>query len=69
MARDAKSQQQGSKNTISESRARAPRNVVGVQAGKWGTKALGEAIFISMLATAQRIPIQRLSPKNKGALP
>jgi hypothetical protein len=40
-----------------------------IQAGKRDTKAFQEAIFISMLAAAQRIHIQRLSPKKKGALP
>jgi hypothetical protein len=35
-----------------------------IQAGKWDTKAFQEAVFISV-----QIPIQRLSPKNKGALP
>jgi hypothetical protein len=40
-----------------------------IQAGKWDTKALQEATFINTPAGAQRIPIQRLSPENKGALP
>jgi hypothetical protein len=39
-----------------------------IQAGKWDTKAFQEAIFISVLAVAQQIPIQRVSPENKGAL-
>jgi hypothetical protein len=33
------------------------------------TKAFQDAVFISVLAAAQQIHIQRLSPKNKGALP
>jgi hypothetical protein len=40
-----------------------------IQAEKWDTKAFQEAISISMLAAAQQVPIQRLSPKNKGDLP
>jgi hypothetical protein len=36
---------------------------------KWDTKAFQKAIFIIVLAVAQQIHIQRLSPKNKGALP
>jgi hypothetical protein len=40
-----------------------------IQAGKLDTKAFQEVIFISVPAAAQRIPIQRLSSKNKGALP
>jgi hypothetical protein len=39
-----------------------------IQAGKWDTKPFQETGFITMLAGAQWIPIQRLSPKNKGAL-
>jgi hypothetical protein len=40
-----------------------------IQAGKPDTKALREAVFVSMpAAAAQQIPIQRLSPENKGAL-
>jgi hypothetical protein len=37
--------------------------------GNQDTKAFQEAIFISVLAVDQWIPIQRLSPENKGALP
>jgi hypothetical protein len=33
------------------------------------TKAFQEAIFISVLAAAQQIHIQSLSPENKGVLP
>jgi DMSO reductase anchor subunit len=40
-----------------------------IQAGKQDTKAFGEAMFISMLAVTQWIPIQRLSPENTEALP
>jgi hypothetical protein len=40
-----------------------------MQAGKQDTKAFHEAIFISMPSVAQWIPIQRLSPENKRALP
>jgi hypothetical protein len=40
-----------------------------IQAGKWDTKSFQEAIIIIILETAQRIPIQRLSIENKGALP
>jgi hypothetical protein len=39
-----------------------------VQAGKWDTKTFQEAIFISVLAAAQQIPIQSLSPENRAAL-
>jgi hypothetical protein len=39
-----------------------------IQAGNQDTKAFQEAIFISRPAAAQWIPIQRLSPENKGAL-
>jgi hypothetical protein len=35
----------------------------------WDTKAFQEAIFISMLAVAQQIHIQRLSPESKGVSP
>jgi hypothetical protein len=38
-----------------------------IQAGKQDSKAFQDAMFISILATAQWIHIQRLSPKNKGA--
>jgi hypothetical protein len=38
-----------------------------IQAGK--REAFGEVKFISILASAQQIHIQRLSSKNKGALP
>jgi hypothetical protein len=40
-----------------------------IQAGKWDTEAFQEAIFINVLAAALQIPIQRLSPENKGTLP
>jgi hypothetical protein len=40
-----------------------------IQAGKQNTKAFWEALFIRVLAAAQQIHIQRLSPKNKEALP
>jgi hypothetical protein len=40
-----------------------------IQAGKWDTRAFWEAIFMSVLAVAQWIPIQRLSLVNRGALP
>jgi hypothetical protein len=33
------------------------------------TKAFQEAVFISVLAAAQQIHIQRLSPENKGVSP
>jgi hypothetical protein len=36
------------------------------QVETWDTKAFQEAVFISVLAAAQLIHIQRLSPKNKG---
>jgi hypothetical protein len=39
------------------------------QARKPDTKVFQETIFINMLAVAQQIPTQRLSHKNKGALP
>jgi hypothetical protein len=35
----------------------------------WDTKAFQEAIVFSLLAAAQQIHIQRLSPENKGASP
>jgi hypothetical protein len=40
-----------------------------IEAGKQDTKAFQEAMFISVRAAAQQIHIQRLSPKNKRALP
>jgi hypothetical protein len=41
-----------------------------IQARKWDTtKALPKAMFIRMPAVAQWFHIQRLSPKNKEALP
>jgi hypothetical protein len=40
-----------------------------IQAGKWDSKPFQEAVFISVLAEDQWIPIQMLSPKNKGFLP
>jgi hypothetical protein len=40
-----------------------------IHAGKWDTKAFLEAMFISVPVVAQQIPIQKLSPENKGALP
>jgi hypothetical protein len=40
-----------------------------IQVGKQDTKAFQEEIFISVLASAQQIHIQRLSPENKGASP
>jgi hypothetical protein len=40
-----------------------------IQTGKRDTKAFQEAIFISVLAVAQQIHIQRLRPKNQWVLP
>jgi hypothetical protein len=68
-ARDAKSQQQRGENTISKSWTKPPEMLWDIQAVKWNTKAFQKAIFISVLAGAQRISIQKLSFKNKGALP
>jgi hypothetical protein len=43
--------------------------LLGIQAGKWDTKAFQEAVFISMLGADQQMHIQRLSPENKGVSP
>jgi hypothetical protein len=40
-----------------------------IRAGNLDNEAFRKALFISVPAAAQRTPIQRLSPKNKGALP
>jgi hypothetical protein len=57
------------KDTISKSWTEPREMLQDIQAGKQDTKAFWEAMFISMPAATQQIHIQRLSPKNKGALP
>jgi hypothetical protein len=40
-----------------------------IQARNQDNRAFQETVLISVLATAQQIPFQRLGPENKGALP
>jgi hypothetical protein len=39
------------------------------QVGKWDTMAFQESMFISLLAAAKWIHVQRLSPKSKQVSP
>jgi hypothetical protein len=67
-AGDAKSQQQGWKHCL-QILDKPPVMLQESRTETWDTKAFQETIFISLLAAAQQIHIQRLSLKNKGVSP